>query len=167
MIRKLALLLLTAVALGAVQPALAEDYPTRPIRIVVPFPPGAGNDLLGRLMAEQLTTRLGQSVFVENKAGAGSQIGIDLVAKSKPDGYNLVLVASDGLSILPAVRPAIPYKVPDDFSFIAGCWSCRTSSRSIPTCRSTTWPSSSRTRRRIRSSTARRASAARRTSAWR
>jgi tripartite-type tricarboxylate transporter receptor subunit TctC len=120
MIRKLALLLVTAVTFAAVNhAALADDYPSRPIRIVVPFAPGAGNDLLGRLMAEQLSNRMGQSVFVENKAGAGSQIGIDLVAKSKPDGYNIVLVASDGLSILPAVRPAIPYKVPDDFAFIA------------------------------------------------
>lgn len=120
MIRKLSVWLLTALALCAVHhPALADDYPARPVRIVVPFPPGAGNDLLGRLMADQLSPRLGQPVFVENKAGAGSQIGIDLVAKSKPDGYNIVLVASDGLSILPAVKPAVPYKVPNDFSFIA------------------------------------------------
>ena len=99
--------------------ATGQDYPTRPVRIVVPFLPGAGNDTLGRMTAEFLTPRLGQSVFVENKAGAGSQIGIDLVAKSPPDGYNLVWAASDGITILPAVKAGMPYKVPDDFSFIA------------------------------------------------
>jgi tripartite-type tricarboxylate transporter receptor subunit TctC len=99
--------------------AQAQDYPARTVKIVVPFLPGAGNDLMGRLTAEELSTRLGQSVIVENKAGAGSQIGIDFVAKSKPDGYTLIWAASDGLSILPAVKPTVPYKVPDDFTFIA------------------------------------------------
>jgi len=89
------------------------------VKIVVPFLPGADNDLLGRLTAEHLTPRLGQSVIVENKAGAGSSIGIDFVAKSKPDGYNLIWAASDGVTILPAVREKMPYRVPDDFSYIA------------------------------------------------
>lgn len=105
--------------LGSSFSATGQDYPTRPVRIIVPFLPGAGNDTLGRMTAEFLTPRLGQSVFVENKAGAGSQIGIDLVAKSPPDGYNLVWAASDGITILPAVKAGMPYKVPDDFSFIA------------------------------------------------
>ncbi len=99
--------------------ARAQDYPARPVRIVVPFLPGAGNDLMGRLTAEELTGRLGQPVVVENKAGAGSQIGIDFVAKARPDGYTLIWAASDGLSILPAVKPTLPYKVPEDFAFIA------------------------------------------------
>jgi tripartite-type tricarboxylate transporter receptor subunit TctC len=99
--------------------ALAQDYPNRPVKIIVPFAPGAGNDTLGRLTADYLTPRLGQPVVVENKAGAGSQIGIDFVAKSPPDGYTLVWAASDGITILPAVKPNMPYKVPDDFAFIA------------------------------------------------
>src|SRR5262245_52760050 len=107
------------VAASATPPSLAQDYPNRSVKIVVPFLPGAGNDILGRLTAEHLTPRLGQPVIVENKPGAGSQIGVDFVAKSKPDGYNLIWAASDGITILPAVKPSMPYKVPDDFSYIA------------------------------------------------
>jgi tripartite-type tricarboxylate transporter receptor subunit TctC len=113
---------LAVVALGlALAPnfADAEDYPSRPVRIVVPFAPGAGNDLLGRLLATELTKRLGGQVFVENKPGAASQLGTDLAAKSPADGYTLLWTASDGLSVLPAVKASIPYTIPDDFTFIA------------------------------------------------
>jgi tripartite-type tricarboxylate transporter receptor subunit TctC len=103
----------------AVSPAIAQDYPNHPIRLIVPFPPGAGNDLMGRITAQALTNILGQSVFVENRGGAGSQIGLDVIAKSKPDGYTLGWSASDGISMLPAVRPSVPYRVPESFSFIA------------------------------------------------
>ena len=100
-------------------PVAAQDYPSRPVRIVVPFAAGAGNDLLGRLLAAELTKRLGGQVFVENKPGAASQLGTDLVAKSPADGYTLLWTASDGLSVLPAVKASVPYKIPDDFIFIA------------------------------------------------
>ena len=102
-----------------VAPVAAQDYPSRPVRIVVPFAAGAGNDLLGRLLAAELTKRLGGQVFVENKPGAASQLGTDLVAKSPADGYTLLWTASDGLSVLPAVKASMPYKIPDDFIFIA------------------------------------------------
>lgn len=113
-----------AVALGflaaSLCPSTAQEWPQAgPITIIVPFLPGAGNDLLGRLTAEQLTKRLGQQVVVENVAGGGSAIGLDRAAKSKPDGYTLLWSPSDGMSILPAVRPTVPYKVPDDFEFLA------------------------------------------------
>ena len=98
--------------------AQSGDYPNKPIRIIVPFAPGAGNDLLGRLTAENLTPRIGQTVYVENKPGAGSLIGVDLVAKAPADGYTLLWAASDGLSILPAIKAKMPYTVPNDFSFI-------------------------------------------------
>jgi tripartite-type tricarboxylate transporter receptor subunit TctC len=97
----------------------AQDYPTQPIRIVVPYAPGAGNDTLSRLTADYLTKRLGQTVFVENKPGAGSAIGVDIVAKAKPDGYTILWTASDGISLLPAVKQTLPYRVPEDFTFIA------------------------------------------------
>ena len=99
--------------------APAQDYPSRPVRIVVPFAAGAGNDLLGRLLAVELTKRLGGQVFVETKPGAAPQLGTDLVAKSPPDGTTLLWTASDGLSVLPAVKASVPYKIPGDFVFVA------------------------------------------------
>ena len=76
---------------AAPAPASAQDYPSRPIRLVVPYPPGGGNDTLGRLVAQRLSTALGQQVFVENRAGAGGNLGTELVAHAKPDGYTLTL----------------------------------------------------------------------------
>ena len=71
--------------------ALAQDYPNKPIRLVIPYPPGGGNDTLGRLVAQRLSTSLGQQVFVDNKPGAGGNLGTELVARAKPDGYTLTL----------------------------------------------------------------------------
>src|SRR3954470_24873702 len=99
--------------------ASAQEWPSQPIRVVVPYAPGAGNDILSRLTAEYLTKKLGQTVFVENKPGAGSAIGVDIVAKAKPDGYTILWTASDGISLLPAVKQNLPYRVPEDFTFIA------------------------------------------------
>ena len=97
--------------------AVAEDYPARPVKLIIPFAPGAGTDQSGRIIADELGKRLGQQFIVENKPGAAAQLGTDLVAKSDPDGYTLLWTVSDGLSVLPAVKP-LPYKVPDDFAFI-------------------------------------------------
>ncbi len=72
-------------------PAAAQDYPNKPIRLVVPYPPGGGNDTLGRLVAQRLSTSLGQQVYVDNKPGAGGNLGTDLAAHARPDGYTLTL----------------------------------------------------------------------------
>ena len=109
----------TLTLLAAPLSAPAQDYPNRAIRLIVPFPPGGPTDIVGRIVTEYLSQKLGQPVVIENKPGAGSQLGIDLVAKSKPDGYSLVLAGTDGISMLPAVKQSIPYRLPDDFSFIA------------------------------------------------
>ena len=111
-------LALSVASFGGVIPAEAQDYPNKPVKIVVPFLPGASTDALGRIVAENLTPRLGQAVVVENRPGAGSLIGIDAVAKSPPDGYTLLWGTSDGLSNLPAVKSTMPYTIPDDFTFI-------------------------------------------------
>jgi tripartite-type tricarboxylate transporter receptor subunit TctC len=98
--------------------AQAQTYPDRPIRLVVPFPPGGGTDLTARIVAEALTKSLGQNVIVENRPGAGSQIGIEQVVKAPKDGYRLLWASADGISILPAVK-AVPYQVPGSFTFIS------------------------------------------------
>ena len=108
-----------ALAIG-LQPLAAQEYPSRPVRLVVPFAAGAGTDLMGRIVAQEFSKRLGQQFFVENKPGAAAQLGTDLVAKSPSDGYTLLWTVSDGLSVLPAVKASIPYKIPDDFAFVAG-----------------------------------------------
>jgi tripartite-type tricarboxylate transporter receptor subunit TctC len=96
----------------------ADDYPKKAIRLVVGFSPGAGGDITSRIMAEALTARLGQPVVVENKPGAGSSIAVDYVSKAAPDGYTLLWGTADAITKLPAVKASIPYKIPDDLSYI-------------------------------------------------
>ncbi|EHP38355.1 extra-cytoplasmic solute receptor protein [Cupriavidus basilensis OR16] len=97
--------------LGLAQPALAEAaYPAKVIRLVVPFPPGGSTDTLARLLAEQLKEELGQTVVVENKAGAGGNIGGDAVAKAVPDGYTLLLAAAGPTVINPSLYARMSYE---------------------------------------------------------
>jgi tripartite-type tricarboxylate transporter receptor subunit TctC len=114
--RSFAVCLFALIGLAA-NGAAADEYPTRPVKLIIPFAAGAGTDLTGRIVADELGKRLGQQFVVENKPGAAGQLGTDLVAKSDPDGYTLLWTVSDGLSVLPAVK-TLPYKVPDDFAFI-------------------------------------------------
>jgi tripartite-type tricarboxylate transporter receptor subunit TctC len=94
--------------------ALAQDYPTRPVRIVIPLSPGGTTDVPGRIIAQKLSETLGQQFFVENRAGAGGTIGTDFVAKSRPDGYTLLLTASPFV-IAPHVYKNMPYDTLGDF----------------------------------------------------
>jgi tripartite-type tricarboxylate transporter receptor subunit TctC len=92
-----------ALALAAFSaPATADDYPSRTIRLIIPFPPGGSNDVVGRIVANQLGQKLGQQVFVDNRGGAGGVVGTDVAAKSAPDGYTLLVV-----SVAHAVDPWI------------------------------------------------------------
>jgi len=89
---------MVGIASGAQQaPAIAQDFPTKPITIVVPFGPGTTNDIIARQLAQDMTGTLGQSVIVENRAGATGNIAIDFVAKSRPDGYTLVIASMSNI----------------------------------------------------------------------
>lgn len=111
--------LLGAVALlAAALPAKAQDYPQRPIRLIVPFLAGAGTDLSARTAAEALAARLGRPVVVENRAGAGGTIGSALVAQAAPDGYTLLWGEAGGVTIQPILRRNPPY-AQSDFTYIA------------------------------------------------
>ena len=101
-------LLGTGLTFGLSSAAGAQSYPARPVRLVVPFPPGGGVDAVGRILAEPLGTLLGQPVVIENRAGAGGAIGVDAVAKSPPDGYTLSMVSPGNMTAGPVVRPT-PY----------------------------------------------------------
>jgi len=91
----------------------AQTYPARPIRIVVPFPPGGTSDILSRLLGPKLTEKWGQPVVVESRPGAAGAIGVEVVARSAPDGYTLVLSDLGTLVILPVLYPKTPYDVHD------------------------------------------------------
>lgn len=111
-----ALVALTVAPLfAAAQPA----WPAKPITLVSPYAPGGTTDLLARLLASKLQAVLGQTVIVENKGGAGGNIGTDYVAKSKPDGYTFLVASSGPLVIAPSLYPKLPYQTNLDFSPIA------------------------------------------------
>ncbi len=115
---RLLALLVIATALATPAPATAQDYPNRPIRLVVPFPAGGSSDAIGRQVAEKLSPLLKQTVFVENKGGAGGLIGTDFVAKSAADGYTLVLVDVFHTTT-PIYTRKMPYDAVKDFTPIS------------------------------------------------
>lgn len=115
-VRQLCLLLCS---LAAVMPAAAADYPARPIRIVAPFPAGVSTDIVARTLAQALTARLGQTVIVENKAGADGAIGVMDVVRSKPDGYTLLVATNGPLSAVQHLRKNPPYDVLRDLTPIS------------------------------------------------
>jgi len=97
-------------------PASAQDYPTKPITLVVPFPAGGGNDALARLVAEKMSRAFGQQVVVENRGGAGGTIATRAVAKTTPDGYTILLTYTGTLAINPSLYPNAGYDPRNDFA---------------------------------------------------
>ncbi|MFQ1061673.1 tripartite tricarboxylate transporter substrate binding protein [Bordetella trematum] len=104
-----------ALALGASAAQAAEAFPSKPVRIVVPFSPGGATDIMSRLVAERLSARLGQAVIVENRPGGGTMIASDYVARAEPDGYTLLMAASS-LGIAPSLYAKVNYDPIKDFA---------------------------------------------------
>jgi putative tricarboxylic transport membrane protein len=109
-------LVLAVAATCAVDPSLADDYPSRPIRIIVPYAPGGGADTVARIVARRVSETIGQPIVIENRTGAGSILGTDAVAKAEPDGYTLLLGQSGPISINPAVYKDLRYDPVKDFA---------------------------------------------------
>lgn len=97
-------------------PAWPQDFPSRPLKLVVPYAPGGGADSVARILAKKVSENIGQPIVIENKGGAGSIVGTDLVAKAEPDGYTLLLGQSGPISINPAVYKTLPYDPVKDFA---------------------------------------------------
>ncbi len=108
-------------ALLAFAPAHAQvsTYPDRPLRLIVPFPPGGGNDILARAVGQRLGESIGQQVIIDNRGGAGGLIGNSIGATSAPDGYTLILGSMGGLAHNPALRPTLPYNPVRDFAAVS------------------------------------------------
>ncbi|MBL0421553.1 tripartite tricarboxylate transporter substrate binding protein [Ramlibacter sp. AW1] len=106
-------------AIVAAVPAHAQTYPSRPIRLIVPSAAGGGYDTVGRLVAEKLSAELGQSVMVENRTGAGSVVGTQLVANAAPDGYTLVMGGMANMAFNPGLYSKLPYDPATDFRPVA------------------------------------------------
>ena len=117
------LIALAGVAVAALLPAAAafaqaDTYPTKPIRMVLPFPPGGGADLTARTLAQKMGDSMGQSIVVENKPGANGALGVDLVAKAPPDGYTILITDRGSLSVNPHLYAKLPYDPLKDFAYI-------------------------------------------------
>ncbi len=109
-----AIVLLACLALpGLVGEASAQTYPTKPVRLIVGFAPGGAADFVARALGEPLSRALGQPIVVENRAGAGSSIAADYVAKSAPDGYTMLIASPSSISVNPAMNPKIGYSLRD------------------------------------------------------
>jgi tripartite-type tricarboxylate transporter receptor subunit TctC len=99
-------------------PALAQTFPDKPIRFIVPFPPGGGNDILARQVAPKMAESMGLPVVIDNRPGAGGNIGTDLAAKSAPDGYTIV-IASNQVTMNPVLYSKLPFDIEKDFAPVA------------------------------------------------
>ena len=115
-LRRVAAGIILALACAFALPAIGQPFPSKPAKLVVPFPPGGPLDTTGRAIAQKLGEAWGQSVIVENKPGAGGNIGADYVAKSPPDGYTIVMGALSTHAVNPSLYPKMPYDAKKDFA---------------------------------------------------
>ena len=120
--------------------ASESTYPTKPVRLIVPYAPGGGVDGVGRLMAQELAPRVGQQIVIDNRGGAGGIIGLDIAAHAAPDGYTL-LVGSVGLTALPGLYKKLPFDPVRDFAPIIIALSGTYIFAVNPSCARIRWPS--------------------------
>jgi tripartite-type tricarboxylate transporter receptor subunit TctC len=100
---------LTVLCFALPTASFSQEYPNRPIRLIVPYPPGSGTDIVGRLLAHRMSEQLGQQVFVDNRPGAGATIGTNVVAKAEADGYTILMADLGPLAIAPSYYRQLPY----------------------------------------------------------
>jgi len=120
--RRIVRLSLACVVAGLVSVSAAyaaEKYPARPVRFIIPFPPGGGNDILGRAFAERMGERMGQQWVVDNRGGASTIIAAEIVARAPADGYTLLLGTNTTLSVIPSLRDKLPYDPLKDYDMIS------------------------------------------------
>jgi len=108
-----------ALITSSIQPVAAQNWPAKPVRMIVPFTPGGGSDIVGRVLAQKLSTALGQQVVVENRPGAGGRIGTEAVARAAPDGYTLLFATSSVMVTAPALYAKLGFQMPGDFAPIS------------------------------------------------
>lgn len=108
-----------ALASASVPAAMAQNYPTKSIRMVVHFPPGGPTDLVARLVGQELNKAWGQQVVIDNRPGAGGIVGVEMIVRAAPDGYNLLFATGGSMSIAPAVYAKLPYNVFTDLAPIS------------------------------------------------
>lgn len=101
---------------AGVSPSWAQAYPSKPIKLVVPFPPGGGTDIITREVANKVATQQGWTIVIENKPGSGGNLGVDVAAKATPDGYTLVMGQTSNLAINATLYPKLPYKPEKDLT---------------------------------------------------
>jgi tripartite-type tricarboxylate transporter receptor subunit TctC len=118
LVRSAALVLLASASLLTAPLAQAQKFPDKPVRFIVPFPPGGGNDILARAMQPRLAELLGQPVIIDNKPGAGGNMGTDMAAKAQPDGYTIV-IASNQVTINPWLYSKLPFDIEKDLVPVA------------------------------------------------
>src|SRR5262245_23397159 len=119
--RRIATLALAALGVACLAPAIAyaQGWPNRPIKLICPFPPGGGTDVIARIVAQQLSTRLGQQVYVENRSGANGGAGALEVARAEPDGYTLGAISDSPMTVNPSMYEKLQYQPLLDFIPVA------------------------------------------------
>jgi tripartite-type tricarboxylate transporter receptor subunit TctC len=103
----------------AADPVAAQDFPTRPVTVIVPQPPGGGTDIISRIIADQLSKQLGQAFVVDNRTGAGTVVGTAAAAGAAPDGYTLLAGLSANMAVNPSLFAELPYDPIRDFAPVA------------------------------------------------